>query len=435
MSKIALIEDELMIAEILKDMLTEQGHEVTHFSGALPAHDALFDKAPDLVISDVTLPDGSGLELVARLRDRYGAGLPVLMLTGLGTQSDILRGYAAGADEYLTKPFSRDEFLAKFRVLLARRKPSSAPEVPVALPGNSQLAFDRYELREVLGKGSYGTVYKAWDPNTGQEVALKVLSALVGQEPEARFRFLRESYAVSAVKHPQLVRITDFGMQEGRLYFAMEQVQGPTLDALIRARGPLSASQATILLGKLTEGIKVLAEHGMVHRDLKPANIILRGGRISDPVIVDFGLAKRTCDRGLTGPYTMLGTPGYIAPEIVRGRSADTRSDLYSLAQIARFALTGKELYPELDVMALLQRMSSQPTPVPQLPSPRLTTLLQRMLHSEPSQRPQSPAEVLRILDWVRKDPAFSPAHTSAQQRQSRRCAPQTREASRARAG
>jgi len=413
MTKIALIEDEVMIAEILKGLLSNEGHEVTHFSGVLPAHDALFDSAPDLVISDVSLPDGSGLELVARLRDRYGDSLPVLMLTGLGTQSDILRGYAAGADEYLTKPFSRDEFLAKLRVLLSRKKPTNT-NVAVALPGKSTLAFDRYELQEVLGKGSYGTVYRAWDTNTGQEVALKVLSALVGQEPEARFRFLRESYAVSAVRHPQLVEITDFGMQEGRLYFAMERVEGPTLDAVVRAHGALSSAQVTLLLEKLTEGLKVLEEHDMVHRDLKPANIILRGGRISDPVIVDFGLAKRTCDRGLTGPFTMLGTPGYIAPEIVRGKDADSRSDLYSIAQIARYALTGKELYPELDVMGLLQRMTSQPTPLPKTSSPRLMHLLQRLLQMDPAQRTQDAEETLRLIGWVKKDPVFSPAYSEA---------------------
>jgi serine/threonine protein kinase len=279
------------------------------------------------------MPDGNGLELVARLRDRHGPDrFPVLILSTLRSESDFIRGYAAGANEYLAKPFSRDELLAKCAVLLSRKPGTTSSaaavcELETSLPTKDDLAFGRFQLRGVMGQGTYGTVYDAYDDSHGEAVALKVLSALHGNEPSNRLRFLRESYALSAVRHANVVRVVDFGVCEGRLYYAMERVEGPDLKARVHSRGCASEPEVVALLTGLSGALESLDDADLVHRDLKPSNVILRDEDYANPILVDFGLAKRTFDRGVTDPLTLMGTPGYISPEVIMGEEADCRSD------------------------------------------------------------------------------------------------------------
>ena len=349
------------------------------------------------------MPDGSGLELVYRLRDRHGEeAFPVLILSTLRSESDILRGFAAGADDYLSKPFSRDELLAKCAVLLNRRKPAKAT-APIGEPGLPQsmgLVFGRFELRGLMGRGTYGTVYDAYDRQMERPVALKVLSALHGNEPSNRLRFLRESYALSSVNHPNLVQVIDFGLHEGRLYYAMDRIEGPTLKEHIQRHGPASSAQAHKLFKGLSAAIQALARANLVHRDLKPSNIILRGGDFSDPVVVDFGLAKRTFDRGVTDPLTLLGTPGYIAPELIRGEEADARSDLFSLGLVLRFALEGEDIFPDLGGYELLNRIAEGPIPLPAGLPQRFSQVLQALLRNDRGER-MDPEALTRALVWL----------------------------------
>src|SRR5690606_33842315 len=151
----------------LGELLLSRGHEVVEFDSCGPAFDAMETAPPDLLLCDVSLPDGSGLHLVARLRATHGdAQLPVLMLSGPKTESDFMRAYAAGATDYLSKPFTPDELLAKCQILLARthRQGAALPTCAELLPtGDSGLAFGRYQLLSVGGQGSYGVVYRAHD--------------------------------------------------------------------------------------------------------------------------------------------------------------------------------------------------------------------------------------------------------------------------------
>jgi CheY-like chemotaxis protein len=404
MARIAVVDDEELIRSLVSELLLTRGHEVTGFESCTQAYDALEKETPDLLVCDVRLPDGSGLDLVARLRATHGGDeLPVLMLSGLKSESDFLRGYAAGATDYLPKPFTPDELLAKCQVMLARtsgRQGANLRTCPEHLPGGpGGLAFGRYELQSVLGQGSYGVVYRAHDRLQDRGVALKVLSALPASQPECRLRFLRETYALSSIRSPHVAAIHDFGAAEGRLYYSMDLVAGTTVERQVKQRGFATDEQVIALLRGLALALDALDRNDILHRDLKPANVILRDGRWDQPVLIDFGLAKRPFDRGLTDAQMLIGTPGYMPPETIRGEAADHRSDLFALGLVARFAMTGVEVFPELSGLPLLQAISTRPVNVPRTGIPQLREVLRRLTAIERVRRTCSARHLLAELD------------------------------------
>ena len=413
MTRVAVVDDEMVVRELISRVLGERGYRVEPYEGATSAYDALYDEPPDLLISDINMPDGNGLELVSRLRDRHGKdAFPVLILSTLRSESDYIRGYAAGADEYLSKPFSRDELLAKCAVMLTRvtrKTPTGLFQEMTDTPlptGTGELAFDRFEIRGVMGQGTYGVVYDAWDQEGEREVALKVLSALHGAEPANRLRFIRESYALSAVSHPNVVSVVDFGVREGRLYYAMDKIDGPNLKDLVRTKPPTEMEVVGLLRG-LAEALLGLSSRDLVHRDLKPANILLREGDYAQPVLADFGLAKRTFDRGVTDPLMLMGTPGYIAPEVIVGEEACPKSDLFALGLVLRYALKGEEIFPNLKSYELLHRVAKGPIPIPTCRSPRLQNVLRRLVRTDREKR-IDPEALKRAVGWVELDPVLA---------------------------
>jgi DNA-binding response OmpR family regulator len=397
--QIALVEDDELVRSFVVELLTERGYRVRAFGETQAAYEALSDFPPGLLLCDVELPDGSGLDLVARLRALHGDALPVLMMSGLTRESDIIRGFAAGATDYLPKPIKSAELLAKISVMLSRAGRVTSP-VPggEVLPGGAEAAFGRYRLQGVLGRGSFGIVFRAHDTLTDRAVALKVLGALVTQQQETRMRFLRETYALASVRHENVVAVHDFGAAEGRLYYTMDLVAGPSVEARVRQR-PATEAEAVHLLRGVARGLVQLEKAGILHRDLKPANVILRELRWESPVIVDFGLAKQPFDRGLTDPNMILGTPGYMAPETILGRPVDHRADLFSLGLLARFALTATEAFADLSGLRLLNALATRPVDLPPAVSPQLRGVLRRLLALDAARRTPSAGALLDELD------------------------------------
>lgn len=398
MARVAVVEDEAQVRDALISVLRERGYEVAEFGSFVAAYEALSRIAPDLLIADVNLPDGNGLELVARLRTLHSESFPIIILSGLASETDFIRGFAAGASDYLSKPFTRDELLARCAIHLGRTNDEGTTALQHDLPREGNLAFRRYEVRSVLGRGSYGTVYEAWDTQRGEEVALKVLAALPSAQPEARLRFLRETYALSSVRHGNVVPVVDFGVAQGRLYYAMARVKGPTLRDHVAAHGACSPEAALALLRGLLRALAALAQAELIHRDITPTNVVLRDGRLDSPVLLDFGLAKRSFDHGLTLEDVLLGTPGFVAPEVVFGQSHDVRSDLFAAGVVVRYAAAGGEAFRDLRGMALLQHMACTTTPLPaDMPRP-LRDVLERLLALDPDRRPTSAQDLLDEL-------------------------------------
>jgi serine/threonine protein kinase len=226
---------------------------------------------------------------------------------------------------------------------------------------------------------------------------------------ENRFRFLRETYALSGIHQPNVVQVVDFGLMEGRLYYAMELIKGPTLYDEVRSQH-LDERELLQTLIPLAEALEALRQNDLIHRDLKPSNVVLRDGQLDQPVLVDFGLSKHSFDRGLTDPDVLMGTPGYMPPEVFYGSRYDHRSDLWALGMIARFCLSGYDLWPRIDGYTMFRRLAEREVPLPEPLSEGLRACLRRLLDREPATRYQTAADLLVDLDSIQQQQPEEPS-------------------------
>jgi serine/threonine protein kinase len=211
-----------------------------------------------------------------------------------------------------------------------------------------------YEILAPLGAGGMGEVYRARDTRLGRDVAVKVLPERLALDADAVARFERESKAVAALSHPNILAIHDVGSSDGIAFAVTELLEGTTLRERLEGGAALPFRKCIEYGIQIAEGLAAAHERGIVHRDLKPENIFVTAeGRIK---ILDFGLAKAasTPDGSETNsptvapetdPGTVLGTVGYMAPEQVRGRAADHRSDIFSFGAVLYEMATGRRAF------------------------------------------------------------------------------------------
>jgi Tol biopolymer transport system component len=271
-----------------------------------------------------------------------------------------------------------------------------------------------YEIVAPLGAGGMGEVYRAKDPRLGRDVAVKVLPASFSQDSDRLRRFEQEARAAGLLNHPNITAVYDIGSHEGAPYVVSELLEGETLRAAL-AGGRLSARKALDHAIQLAHGLAAAHEKGIVHRDLKPENVfVTREGRIK---ILDFGLAKLThAEEGGSGqvtnlptaaaatePGVVMGTMGYMAPEQVRGRSADARSDIFAFGAILYEMLSGKRAFhgdSAADTMSAILREDPPDLSVTnQNVSPGLERILRHCLEKNPEQRFQSARDLAFDLE------------------------------------
>jgi serine/threonine protein kinase len=266
----------------------------------------------------------------------------------------------------------------------------------------------RYAIEGILGEGGMGTVYRTRHVTLGRSLALKVLRSDLAQETELAARFLQEAQATAAIKHPNIVSITDFGrMPDQRPYFVMELLSGRTLAALLKAGGALPARQATRIAMSIAAGLEAAHAARVVHRDLKPENVFLIDDEGKEIRIVDFGAALVMGGSRLTKAGIVFGTPHYMSPEQAGGKTVDHRADVYALGIILYEMLTGRVPFEGDTYMGVLtQHMFVAPPPPSQIvPSlggklGAIEAVVLRALEKEPGARFAS----MQVFEEAMKD-------------------------------
>jgi serine/threonine-protein kinase len=239
--------------------------------------------------------------------------------------------------------------------------PKQAPLTTTLEPG--QVLAQRYRVQRLLGKGGMGAVYLADDEVLHELVALKVISAAFAADEQAMIaRFRREASAARKVSSPAVIRIHDLGeARPGLLYLSMEYFAGRTLAEVIAQRGLVPIKDVLDILGQVCTGLEAAHQAGVIHRDLKPSNVLV--GERGAVKIIDFGLATTAMGEGLTATGAILGTPHYMAPEQVRGKPVDARSDIYALGALAYHLVTGRPPFSGDNAIAIgFAHLSETPT-------------------------------------------------------------------------
>ena len=288
---------------------------------------------------------------------------------------------------------------------MARRKTTSRSSLEFLEPSSKPGSLGRlghHEVLEVLGKGGFGIVVRAFDETLHRMVAIKVLAPELAATSPARKRFLREARASARVRHDNVVHI--YAVEEKPLpYLVMEYIPGQTLQQRLDQNGPLDVADTLRIGGQIARGLAAAHEQGLIHRDIKPANILLEDGIEQKVKITDFGLARAADDASLSQSGVIAGTPMFMAPEQAKGEPPDPRADLFSLGSVLYTMVSGRPPFRAANTMAVLKRVAEDtPRPIrqiiPEVPQ-WLCDIIATLHAKDPAQRFQSAAEVAALLE------------------------------------
>jgi hypothetical protein len=265
----------------------------------------------------------------------------------------------------------------------------------------------RFDVLAFARAGGMGYVYRASDRTTGSVVALKVLAPANGDAE----RFAREAALLSSIDHPGVVRYVDHGIVDeasGEQYLAMEWLEGEDLGDRLASLGTLSVDDTMVVAQKMAAALAAAHRAGIIHRDLKPANVFLLGGHIDAPKLLDFGVARIAAASELTAAGSLLGTPAYMAPEMVRGDAVSAAADVYAVGALMFRCLAGRAPFAGAHQLALLAKVVVEPAAAVRdvrhdVPAP-ISDLIARLLSKDPRERPADGAALeAELVDLVER--------------------------------
>jgi len=275
------------------------------------------------------------------------------------------------------------------------------PPVRELLPGETFAG--RYQVVEDLGKGGMGRVYKVYDTEVKEKLALKLLNPEIAGDERTIERFRGELRLARTISHRNVCRMHDLGREGSTYFITMEYVSGEDLKSLIHRIGALPVGKAISLVRQICDGLEEAHRAGVVHRDLKPQNVMI--DRDGNARIMDFGIARSVKGKGITGANVLIGTPEYMSPEQVDGKEAGPRSDLYSLGIVLFEMLTGRLPFEGESVLSVAVKQKSEAPPDPRTLNPQVPEGLARIvlqcLEKSPEKRPSGAAELSAGLAGV----------------------------------
>jgi eukaryotic-like serine/threonine-protein kinase len=385
-----LVDDDEPFLEALAEAVSRESFSTRTATSLGAAKRALAGAVPDVVLIDLHLPDGNGLELLDEL-SAYPS-TEVVLITGRASVETAVEAMRRGAADYLVKPVD----LARIRKVLANvSRTRELKQLAASLPWTRRktvedalpVVFGRYEVEAEIGDGAMGRVFRCRDPLVGRVVAVKTVKAeYLSGDSRADYlrRFRREAQAAGSLAHPGIVSVYDVGDD----YLVMEYVEGATLHQLLRDHKALDFSSALRVLAPLAEALDYAHQTGVIHRDIKPSNIMVQpDGR---PKLMDFGVARLDTSTA-TRTGHVLGSPSYMAPEQILGEPLTPRADLFSFAVVAYEALTGRRPFEGDSVPSIVYRVVHDAAPAPtrlnrELPA-NCDAVFARAFAKDPAQR------------------------------------------------
>ncbi len=276
----------------------------------------------------------------------------------------------------------------------------------------------KYEIGPLVGQGGMGQVFQGRHPALNRQVAVKVIHPYLAVQPRFVERFRQEAQAVAALRHPNVVQVFDFDVDQSTYYMVMEFIDGMNLagclEYLRKSRRMLRLGRSIELLITLCHAVDYAHQKNMIHRDLKPENVMFT--KLGQPIVTDFGLAKLLDSKGKISLHA-LGTPVYISPEQALGRRVDRRADIYSLAVMLYEMVTGTPPFSDGTPIEIAMKHAEQPLPPARKVNPRVSEsvelVLNRALAKRPEQRYQSCAEfasALEVTQAAGQSSGFEPA-------------------------
>jgi CheY-like chemotaxis protein len=453
MARISIVSDDVQVLMTALGSLNAS-HEVRTAGARELISGTALDGTPDILVVDrgllISLPSAvfqrgadesrelawldAGAEDSAPA-SRTPAPPRIIALLSPGEEEEILSCFEGGVSDYLLKPVNGELLQAKVDALMAQRSgllktaTIQVPADPISISDDGRILHNEteqddivaqlghYEVRGVLGRGGYGVVYRAFDMSAGREVALKVLPKTLNDSAEAVARFFRESTAISRLNHPNIVQFFEVGSFQERLYFTMELVEGKTLKAIADEEGPLDPKRAAKYVAGIAKALTAINSLGLVHRDVKPENVLITENE--QVKLIDFGLVRIQGTAAITSDDDVLGTPYFMCPEYIREPGIpDIRYDLYALGVTFFNLLTGEYPFDGKNAAHVMEKHLRCPAPpvrafragVPVVAE----RIVKRLLCKDPANRPQSPSELLEMMEPLLKERRGFPWRASA---------------------